>query len=84
MKRWNAIKRKRMLDFQILVAIPKSRSFDQEELRRVQQEVLVEGTRPFNVASPEGTILNPTSPAKTPVDFSQRDRPVTISPAPRR
>ena len=40
------------------VFIPKSRLFDQEELRRVQQEVLLEGTRPFNVASPEGTILN--------------------------
>ena len=40
------------------VYIPKSRSFDQEELRRVQQEVLLEGTRSFNVASPEGTILN--------------------------
>jgi hypothetical protein len=40
------------------VYIPKSRSFDQEELQRVQQEVLLEGTRPFNVASPEGTILN--------------------------
>ena len=40
------------------VYIPKSRSFDQEELRRVQQEVLLEGARPFNVASPEGTILN--------------------------
>jgi hypothetical protein len=40
------------------VFIPKSRMFDQEELRRVQQEVLSEGTRPFNVASPEGTILN--------------------------
>jgi hypothetical protein len=40
------------------VYIPKSRPFDQEELRRVQQEVLLEGTRPFNVASPEGTILN--------------------------
>jgi hypothetical protein len=40
------------------VYIPKSRAFDQEELRRVQQEVLLEGTRPFNVASPEGTILN--------------------------
>ncbi len=40
------------------VYIPKSRSFDQEELRRAQQEVLLEGTRPFNVASPEGTILN--------------------------
>jgi hypothetical protein len=40
------------------VYIPKSRPFDQEELRRVQQEVLLEGTRPLNVASPEGTILN--------------------------
>ena len=40
------------------VYIPKSRSFDQEELQRVQQEVLLEGTRPINVASPEGTILN--------------------------
>ncbi len=40
------------------VFIPKSRLFDQEELRRVQQEVLLEGTRPFNVASPESTILN--------------------------
>ncbi len=40
------------------VFIPKSRLFDQEELRRVQQKVLAEGTRPFNVASPEGTILN--------------------------
>jgi len=40
------------------VFIPKSRPFDQEELRRAQQEVLLEGTRPYNVASPEGTILN--------------------------
>lgn len=40
------------------VFIPKSRLFDQEELRRAQQEVLLEGTRSFNVASPEGTILN--------------------------
>jgi len=40
------------------IFIPKSRLFDQEELYRVQQEVLLEGTRPFNVASPEGTILN--------------------------
>ena len=40
------------------VFIPKSRLFDQEELRRAQLEVLSEGTRPFNVASPEGTILN--------------------------
>ena len=40
------------------VFIPKSRLFDQEEVRRAQPEVLIEGTRPFNVASPEGTILN--------------------------
>lgn len=40
------------------IFIPKSRLFDQEELRRVQQKVLAEGTPPFNVASPEGTILN--------------------------
>ncbi len=40
------------------VFVPKSRLFDQEEFRRAQQEVLLEGTRPFNVASPEGTILN--------------------------
>jgi len=40
------------------IFIPKSRLFDQEELRRVRQEVLSEGTRPFNIASPEGTILN--------------------------
>ncbi len=40
------------------VFIPKARPFDQEELRRVRQEVLVAGTRPFYMASPEGTILN--------------------------
>lgn len=40
------------------VYLPKSRSFDQEELQRVQQEVSLEGTRPFKIASPEGTILN--------------------------
>ncbi len=40
------------------VFIPKARPFDQEELRRVRQEVLVEGTPPFYMASPEGTILN--------------------------
>jgi hypothetical protein len=40
------------------VYLPKSRPFDQEELQRVQQEVLLEGTRPFKVASPEGTIMN--------------------------
>ena len=40
------------------IFIPKSRLFDQEELRRAQPEVLIEGTRPFNMASPEGIILN--------------------------
>ena len=40
------------------VFIPKTRAFDQEELRRTRQEVLVEGTRPFYTASPEDTILN--------------------------
>jgi hypothetical protein len=40
------------------VFIPQTRPFDQEELRRIRQEVLVEGTRPFYMASPEGTILN--------------------------
>jgi len=40
------------------VFIPKARPFDQEEQRRVRQEVLVEGTHPFYMASPEGTILN--------------------------
>lgn len=40
------------------IFIPKSRLFDQEELRKIRQEVLSEGTRPFNIASPEGTILN--------------------------
>src|SRR5947209_5470208 len=40
------------------VYIPKTRSFDQEEHLRVQLEVLLEGTRPFHVASPEGMILN--------------------------
>ena len=39
------------------VYIPKLRPFDQEELHRVQQEVLLEGARPFYVASPEGTVL---------------------------
>jgi len=40
------------------VFIPKTRPFDQEELRRIRQEVLAEGTRPFYMASPENTILN--------------------------
>jgi len=53
---FNAIHLETML--KVDVFIPKSRLFDQEEFRRAQQEVLLEGTRPFNVASPEGTILN--------------------------
>ena len=40
------------------VFLPKYRLFDQEELRRIRQEVLAEGTRTFYMASPEGTILN--------------------------
>jgi hypothetical protein len=40
------------------VFIPKSRLFDQEELRRVLLQPLIEDTRPFYIASPEGTILN--------------------------
>ncbi len=53
---FNAIHLDTML--KVDVFIPKARPFDQEELRRVRQEVLVEGTRPFYLASPEGTILN--------------------------
>ena len=62
---WDAIRRRSSFNvihletmLKVDVYIPKSRPFDQEELRRVQQEVLLEGTRPLNVASPEGTILN--------------------------
>src|SRR5436305_588730 len=40
------------------IFIPKSRMFDQEELRRVQLKTLEGSDRPFYVASPEGTILN--------------------------
>jgi hypothetical protein len=40
------------------VFIPKSRLFDQEELHRTRLQTLIEGSRPFYVASPEGTILN--------------------------
>lgn len=53
---FNAIHLESML--KVDVFIPKSRLFDQEELRRTQLQTLVEGTRPFYVASPEGTILN--------------------------
>ena len=62
---WDAIKRPSSFNvihletmLKVDVYIPRSRLFDQEELPRVQQEVLLEGTRPLNVASPEGTILN--------------------------
>ena len=40
------------------VFIPKSRLFDQEELRRVRLKTLEGSERTFYVASPEGTILN--------------------------
>ncbi len=40
------------------VFLPKARPFDQEEYRRVQQEVLVNGTRPFKIASAEDTLLH--------------------------
>jgi len=53
---FNAIHLDTILKFTVF--IPKSRPFDQEELRRIRQEVLAEGTRPFYMASPEDTILN--------------------------
>jgi hypothetical protein len=53
---FNAIHLDTML--KVDVFIPKTRAFDQEELRRTRQEILIEGTRPFYMASPEGTILN--------------------------
>ncbi len=53
---FNAIHLDTML--KVDVFIPKTRAFDQEELRRTRQEVLAKGTRPFYMASPEGTILN--------------------------
>ena len=40
------------------VFVLKSRAFDQEESRRVQQQVLVEGSRTFYMASPEDLLLN--------------------------
>lgn len=40
------------------VFIPKTRLFDQEELKRIESKVLEGSERPFNVASPEGTVLN--------------------------
>ena len=53
---FNAIHLDTML--KVDVFIPKTRAFDQEELRRTRREMLVEGTRQFYMASPEGTILN--------------------------
>jgi hypothetical protein len=53
---FNAIHLDTML--KVDVFIPKTRLFDQEEFRRTQLQTLIEGTRPFYVASPEGTILN--------------------------
>lgn len=53
---FNAIYLDAMLKVDIFV--PKSRLFDQEELRRTRLQTLIEGFRPFYVASPEGTILN--------------------------
>lgn len=53
---FNAIHLDTML--KVDVFIPKTRAFDQEELGRTRREVLVEGTRLFYMASPEGTILN--------------------------
>ena len=40
------------------IFIPKTRLFDQEEMRRFEPKMLEGSDRPFNVASPEGTILN--------------------------
>jgi len=40
------------------VFLPKLRSFDQEEYHRAHPKVLVQGTRPFYVASPEDTVLH--------------------------
>jgi len=53
---FNAIHLDTML--KVDVFIPKTRLFDQEELRRTQSQTLIEGIRAFYVASPEGTILN--------------------------
>ncbi len=53
---FNAIYLDAMLKVDVFV--PKLRLFDQEELRRTQLQPLIEGARPFYVASPEGTILN--------------------------
>ncbi len=44
--------------FKVDVFVFKPRPFDQEESHRTQQEILVPNTRPFYLASPEGTILN--------------------------
>lgn len=44
--------------FKVDVFVFKLRPFDQEESHRTQQKMLLDDTRPFYVASPEGTILN--------------------------
>ncbi len=53
---FNAIHFGTMLKVDIF--IPKARLFDQEEFRRMRKETLVEGARPFYMASPEDTILH--------------------------
>ena len=53
---FNAIHLDTML--KVDVFIPKTRLFDQEELRRVQLKVLEGSERSFYTASPEDTILN--------------------------
>lgn len=53
---FNVIHLETMLKVDIF--IPKPRAFDQEELKRVRQEVLVEDERAFYLSSPEDTILN--------------------------
>lgn len=44
--------------FKVDIFIPKTRLFDQEELRRIEPQMLEGSERSFNVASPEGTVLN--------------------------
>jgi hypothetical protein len=53
---FNAIHLETMLKIDVFIA--KSRLFDQEEMHRASFQPIVEGTRPFYIASPEGTILN--------------------------
>ena len=40
------------------IFIPKTRLFDQEELKRIETKALEGIDRPFNVSSPEGIILH--------------------------